>query len=91
VGAAAVIIKDDIVLHQSKYKLHHRCSNNQAEQVAILRALVQLQNLQSAEHSEKIAVVNTDSKMTLDTLQNRNKHYILIENIRKEIKMLKDL
>ena len=37
VGAAAVIIKDEIILHQSKYKLHERCSNNQAEQVAILR------------------------------------------------------
>jgi ribonuclease HI len=87
----AIIIKYDIVLHQSKYKLHERCSNNQTEQVAILRALQQLQNLQLAEDSEKIAVVNTDSKVTLDTLQNRNKHYILIENIRKEIKMLEDL
>jgi len=36
-------------------------------------------------------VVNTDRKVTLDTLQNRNKHYILIENIRKEIKRLEDL
>ena len=38
VGAAAVIIKDGIVLHQSTFKLHERCSNNQAEQVAILGA-----------------------------------------------------
>jgi ribonuclease HI len=36
-------------------------------------------------------VVNTDSKVTLDTLQNRNKRYILVENISKEIKMLEDL
>jgi ribonuclease HI len=36
-------------------------------------------------------MVNTDSKVTQDTLQNRNKHYILIENIRKEIMMLEDL
>jgi len=35
-------------------------------------------------------VVNTDSKVTLDTLQNRNKHYILIGNIRKEIERLED-
>jgi len=48
-------------------------------------------NLQLAENAEKIAVVNTESKVTLDTLQNRNKHYILIENIRKEIKRLEDL
>jgi ribonuclease HI len=91
VRAAAVIIKDDIVLHQSKYKLHERCYNNQAEQVAILRALDQIQNLQLAEDSEKIAVVNAESKVTLDTLQNRNKNSILIENIKKEIKMLEDL
>ena len=88
--AAAVIIKDDIVLYQSKYKLHQRCSNNQAEHVAILRALEQIQNLQFAEDAEKIVVVNTDSKVTLDTRQNRNKHYILIGNIRKEIKRLED-
>jgi len=90
VGAAAVIIKDDIVLQQSKYRLHERCSNNQAEQVAILKALEQIQNLQLAEDAEKIVVVNTESKVTLDTLKNRNKHYKLIGNIRKEIKRLED-
>ena len=74
VGAAAVIIKDVIVLHHSKYKLHEKCSNNQEEQVAILRALEQIPNLQLAEDAENIAVVNTDSKVKLDTLQNRNKH-----------------
>ena len=36
-------------------------------------------------------MVNTDSKVTLDALQNRNKHYILTESIRKEIKRLEDL
>ena len=91
VGAAAVIIKDDIVLHQSKFKLHENCSNNQAEQVEILRALEQMQHLQLMEDAEKITVVNTGSKATLNTLQNRNKHYILIENIRKEIKRLEGL
>ena len=91
VGAAAVIIKDDKIIHQSKFRLHERCSNNQAEQVAVLKALEQIQNLQLKEDEEKIAVVNTDSKVTLDTLKNRNKHSILIENIRTEIKRLEDL
>ena len=90
VGAAAVIIKDDIVLHQSKYRLHERCSNNQAEQVAILKALEHILNLQLTEDAEKIVLVNTDSKVTLATIQNRNKHYILIENIRKAIKRPED-
>ena len=53
--------------------MHEKCSNNQAEQVAILRALEQIQNLQLAKDAEKIIVVNTDSKVTLDTLQNRKK------------------
>ena len=48
VRAAAVIIKGDVVLHQSTNKLHGRCSNNQAEQVAILRALEQMPNVQLA-------------------------------------------
>ena len=90
VGAAAVIIKYDIFLHQSKYKLHEKCSNNQAEQLAILGALEKIQNLHLAEDAEEIVVVNTDSKVTLNTLQNRNKHYILIGNIRKEIQRLED-
>jgi len=85
VGAAAVIIKDDIVLHQSKYRLHERCYNNQAEEVAILKALEHIQNLHLTEDAEKIVLVNTDSKVTLATQQNRNKHYILIENIRKRL------
>jgi len=52
--------------------------------------LEQIQNLQLAEDAEKIVVVNTDSKVKLDRLQNRNKHYILTGNIRKEIKRLED-
>jgi len=90
VGAAAGIIRDDTVLRQSKYKLHERCSNNQAEQVAILRALEQIKYIQLAEDAEKILVVDTDSRVALDTLQNINKHYILIGNVRKEIKRLED-
>ena len=89
-GAAAAIIKDEIVLHQSKYRLHERCSNNQAEQVAILKVLEHIQNLQLTEDAGKIVAVNTDSKVTLDTLQNRNNNCILIGNIRKEIKRLED-
>jgi ribonuclease HI len=39
VGAAAVIIEDDRVLRKSTIKLHVRCSNNQAEQITILKAI----------------------------------------------------
>jgi hypothetical protein len=72
VAAATFIIKDDKVIHQSKFRLHERCSNNQAEQVAIIRALQQIQCLQLKEDEEKMAVINTHSKVTLETLQNRD-------------------
>ena len=65
-------------------------SNNQAEQLAIIRALEQIQNLHLAEYAEKRVVINRERKLTLDTLPIRNKHYILIGNIRKEIKKLED-
>jgi len=35
-------------------------------------------------------VVNTDSKVTIETLQNRNKHHRLTGSIKKEIKRLED-
>ena len=53
IRVAAVIIKNDIIPHQSTFKLHERCSNNQAEQVPILRALEQIQNLQLAQKMQK--------------------------------------
>jgi ribonuclease HI len=59
--------------------------------VAILKALQQIQKLQLTKDAEKIAVVNTDNKVTLDTLRNRNKHYVIIEDIRKEINKLEEL
>jgi ribonuclease HI len=82
---------NDKIIRQSKFRLHERCSNNQAEQVAVLKALEQIKSLQLKEGEEKIAMVNTDSKVTLDTLKNRHKHSILTVYIRNEIKRLEDL
>jgi hypothetical protein len=39
VGAAAVITKADKIIQQYKFRLNERCSSNQAEQVAVLKAL----------------------------------------------------
>jgi len=41
-----------------KYRLNGRCSNNQAEQLAILKALV---NMQYMETNERTVTVSTDS------------------------------
>jgi hypothetical protein len=42
VGAGAVIYANKQLTTQRKFKLQHCCSNNQAEQIAILKALGQL-------------------------------------------------
>jgi hypothetical protein len=39
VGAAGIIFVNGKLVHQLKFKLHGHCSNNQAEQIAILKIL----------------------------------------------------
>ena len=39
VGAGGFIFVNDRMVHQLKFKLHGHCSNNQAEQIAILKVL----------------------------------------------------
>ena len=55
-----------------QYRLNERCTNNQAEQMAILKALEYIQNMES---DVKIILVNTDSKITLQLLQKKKKTY----------------
>jgi ribonuclease HI len=81
VGAGVAIFKSGIHITSLQYKLNIRCTNNQAEQLAILRALEYTENLQS---EDKTATVYTDSRMTLDSLKNSKIHTFLIEEIRKK-------
>lgn len=56
-----------------KYKLNARCTNNQAEQLAILKALQHTVNIY-AEVKTATVYEYTDSQMTLDSLKNTNIH-----------------
>jgi ribonuclease HI len=56
--------------------------NNQAEQMAILKAL---ECIQSSKAEEKTVLVYTDSRLTLQMLQNQKKHTHLIEEIRTKV------
>jgi hypothetical protein len=53
-------------LHQLKFKLHGHCSNNQAEQIVILKVLEKLEELQGGRDIDKRVVIYIDSKITLD-------------------------
>jgi ribonuclease HI len=63
--------------------LDSKYSNNQAEQIAIINALEAVASLNISENSPHTAKVYTDSKITLDSLQNPKNHAYLIEEIRK--------
>ena len=70
---------------QLKYKLNNRCSNNQAEQLAIVKTLEAIATLHIEENSPRTAAIITDSRIALDSIKNLNNHSHLIEEIRKRL------
>ena len=63
VGAAGIIFVNGKLVHQLKFKLHGHCSNNQAQQIAILKVLEKLEELQNGQDNDKRVAIYTDSKM----------------------------
>ena len=70
VGAGVAIFIQNKLVHQSRYTLHKRCSNNQAEQLAIVKALEIIEKLYTNDKIPRTTTVNTDSRITLQSLQN---------------------
>jgi ribonuclease HI len=73
---------------QLKFKLENKCSNNQAEQLAIAKALEVIDAIDIAENSPCTIGIFTDSRITIDSLKNVNNHSYLIEEIRNRICIL---
>ena len=80
----AIFIGKELVT-QLKYKLDNRCSNNQAEQLAIAKALEAIETIDIKENSPRTAAILTDSRITLDSIKNVKNHNYLIEEIRKRL------
>jgi ribonuclease HI len=73
VGSGVAVFKGKALTEQLKYKLNQRCSNNQSEQLAIIKALDALK-AQTASHNEnKTAVIYTDNKITIGLNKKRQK------------------
>jgi ribonuclease HI len=70
---------------QLRYKLAEECSNNQAEQLAIVKALEKLQDFRHLQEGQRSAAVNTDNKITLDVTANPRNHQNLVEQIREGV------
>jgi ribonuclease HI len=82
VGSGIAIFTNKNLTDTIKYRLNGRCLNNQAEQLAIRKALEKIQNLDS---NKKTVQVLTDSQITLDALKNPKNHVHLIEQIRTKV------
>ena len=88
VGSGVAIFVSNELKTQHKFKLDNRCSNNQAEQLAIAKALEKILEIDIAEISPRTIGIFTDSRITIDLLKNVNNHSHLIEVIRKRISNL---
>jgi len=82
VGTGIGILSHNNLKATLKYRLNGHCSNNQAEQMTILKAL---EYLQYSKADEKTVIVNTDSPITLQILQNQKKHRNITEQIRTKV------
>ena len=82
-GAGVTIYHNKQLIMQCKHKLRSYSSNNQAEQTAILKALEQLQEMETPTGGR--AAIYTDGKVTIDSLKNHAIHGFLIEKIRNKI------
>ena len=66
VGAGVATYLNKQLVEQCKSKLHNCCSNNQAEQIAILKALEQMPKIE--DPTGRTAAIFTESKVTIDEL-----------------------
>ena len=71
-----------------KIKLDNRCSNNQAEQPAVSKALEVVDAIDIAENSPRTIAIFTDSIITIVSLKNVNNYSYLIEEVRKRVSIL---
>ena len=78
-----MIFKGSDIIARQKLKLKGRCSNNQAEQLAIQKTLEEIELLNRHSISPLTAIMYIDSRVSLDSLHNPNNHAFLEVEIRK--------
>ena len=83
-----MIFKGSDIMARQKLKLDDRCSNSQAEQLAIHKALEETELLNRESISPLTAIIYTDSRVSLDSLHNPYSHSFLVKEIRKKVASL---
>ena len=88
VGSGIAIFIDGSLTFQLWYKLAQKCSNNQAEQLAIAKALGKVRDLHQLQGNQQTLAIHTDSRITLEAIANPRNHHNLFELMREEIRNL---
>jgi ribonuclease HI len=88
VGSGVAVFVGKELKAQLKFKLDNRCSNNQAEQLVIAKALEVIDAIDIGENSPRIMAIFTDSRITVDWIKNVNNHSYLIQEVRMRISIL---
>ena len=78
-----MVFKGSELVAKVQLKLDNRCSNNQAEQLAILKVLETIESMNSLSINPGTATIFTDSRVSLDSLHNVNNHAHLAEEIKR--------
>jgi ribonuclease HI len=65
VGSGVAIFFGKELALQEKFKLENRCNNNQAEQLAITKALEAIVKIDIAEGTPRTATILTDSRVSI--------------------------
>jgi ribonuclease HI len=89
VGSGIAIFENHLSL-QLMYSLADECSNNQTEQLAIVKVLEKLRDFRHLQGLQRSAAVHTDSKITLVAIVNHRNHQHLVEQIRGVRSLEKD-
>jgi ribonuclease HI len=88
VEAGVAIFRGTELVTLRKYKLDSRCSNKQAEQLALVKAFEELETLDVVDIKQSTVAVITDSRVALDSTKNIHNHSFLIEELRLIISKL---
>jgi len=67
-----------------KHKIHDECSNNQAEQMAIVKALQAIETTKINNNIPRAIKLHTDNRINLESLKNMKNRNQLIEELSKK-------
>jgi len=83
VGSGVAIFMENEPVCELKLKFDAKCSNNQVEQLAIIKGLEAVKVIETREDTPRTAEIYTGSQITINSITNTSNHNSLIEEIRK--------